>query len=169
MRRKGLARERFERMYREHASGLYAYLCWWCGDDVLAEDLLADVFERVLRSAHRYDQRRASETTWLYAIAINRVRDHARRGATERRAVQRLRDEAARAPATTGTESSVATRDELVTALGHLSDDEREVVALRFGADLPVARVAEVLAEPVTTVEGRLYRALRKLRDEIEE
>ena len=170
MRRSELARERFERMYREHASGLYAYLRWWCGDDALAEDLLADVFERVLRSAHRYDPRRASETTWLYAIAVNRVRDHARRGAAERRAVQRLRTEAERAPVVAASvESAVAARSELATALAGLSDEERDVIALRFGADLAVAQVAEALGDPLTTVEGRLYRGLRKLREEIRE
>jgi RNA polymerase sigma-70 factor, ECF subfamily len=168
MRRQELARERFERMYREHASGLYAYLRWWCGNDALAEDLLADVFERVLRSAHRYDPRKARETTWLYAIAINRVRDHARRGAAERRAVSRLRAEAERAPVgAASVERAVAARDEIATAMGRLSDEEREVIALRFGSDLAVADVAEALGEPLTTVEGRLYRGLQKLREEL--
>ena len=55
MRKKELARERFERMYREHARALFAYIRWQCGDDALAEDLMADVFERALRSAHKYD------------------------------------------------------------------------------------------------------------------
>ena len=62
MRKKELARERFERMYREHARALFAYIRWQCGDDALAEDLMADVFERALRSAHKYDPDRASES-----------------------------------------------------------------------------------------------------------
>jgi len=164
MARAELARERFERLYRDHARGLYAYLRWHCGSDAHAEDLLADVFERVLRSAHRYDAARGTEATWLYAIAVNRVRDHARRGAAERRAVDRLRVEAGRS----GAAAAVETREDLAAALGRLSPEEREVVALRFGADLAVAQVAEALGEPVTTVEGRLYRGLRKLRKELE-
>jgi len=168
MRRPELARERFERMYREHASALYAYLRWSCGDDTLAEDLLADVFERVLRSAHRYDPRRGSETTWLYAIAVNRVRDHARRRAAERRAVLQLRAEAERAPVGSPTvESAVAARDEVATALAQMSDAEREVIALRFSSDLTMDQVAQALGEPRSTVEGRLYRALRTLREKL--
>jgi RNA polymerase sigma-70 factor, ECF subfamily len=167
MARAELARERFERLYRDHARGLYAYLRWHCGSDDQAEDLLADVFERVLRSAHRYDASRGTETTWLYAIAVNRVRDHARRGASERRAVDRLRVEASRSGFAPPAESTVAEREELAAALGRLSTEERDVIALRFGADLPVAQVAEALGEPLTTVEGRLYRGLRKLRGEL--
>jgi RNA polymerase sigma-70 factor (ECF subfamily) len=41
------------------------------------------------------------------------------------------------------------------------------VIALRFGADLTVPEIARVLDAPLTTVEGRVYRALRKLRAEL--
>ena len=47
------------------------------------------------------------------------------------------------------------------------SSRRREAVALRFGADLTVPDIAKVTGEPLTTVEGRVYRALRKLRDEL--
>ena len=167
MRKKELARERFERMYREHARPLFAYIRWQCGDDALAEDLMADVFERALRSAHKYDPDRGSESTWLYAIAVNRVRDHGRRRSAERRAVQRLRTEVVASVAGSGG-ASAADRYDLSGALARLTDEEREVIALRFGADLTVAQVAEAAGQPKTTVEGRLYRALRKLRDTAE-
>jgi RNA polymerase sigma-70 factor (ECF subfamily) len=57
------------------------------------------------------------------------------------------------------------TRDELMGAMSHLSAEEREAIALRFGASLTVPEMASVLGEPLTTVEGRVYRALRKLRE----
>ena len=56
----------------------------------------------------------------------------------------------------------------LQRALVTLSSDEREAIALRFGADLSVPEMARVLGEPLTTVEGRVYRALRKLRERLE-
>jgi RNA polymerase sigma-70 factor, ECF subfamily len=54
-------------------------------------------------------------------------------------------------------------------ALETLSPEEREAVALRFGADMTVPEMAKVLREPLTTVEGRVYRALRKLRTQLAE
>ena len=158
-----MMRERdFERLYAEHAERLFSFLAYRTGDRLLAEDLLADTFERVLRARRPFDRRQASERTWLYTIALNLLRDRARREAAEVRAVARAADP----PQPDATpHDEVAERDEVRRALEHLSADEREVVALRFGADLAVKDIAVVLNEPVTTVEGRLYRALRKLRD----
>jgi len=61
---------------------------------------------------------------------------------------------------------AVEARDTVAKALGVLSGEERDAVALRFGADLTVPEIAKLLGEPLTTVEGRVYRALRKLRAE---
>ena len=55
-------------------------------------------------------------------------------------------------------------RDELARGLAALAPEEREAIALRFGADMTVPEIAELLREPLTTMEGRVYRALRKLR-----
>ena len=48
-----------------------------------------------------------------------------------------------------------------------LSAEERESIALRYGADLTVPEIAKLTKEKLTTVEGRVYRALRKLREEL--
>src|SRR3982074_1769412 len=79
--------EELTRLYSEHAESLYAFLSYRTGDRVLAEDLLADTFERVLRTQRGYDRRKASERTWLYSIALNCERDNARRAAAETRAL----------------------------------------------------------------------------------
>lgn len=166
MRDQELARERFDGLYREYGQALYAYLTWSVGDKVVAEDLLADVFERALRHRWRFDRRRGSERAWLYAIAVNRVRDHVRRAGSEGRAVERLRTEVSVAAGHTGT---CVEQPDLADALLDLSEDERQVVALRFGADLTVEQIAATLRETRTTVEGRLYRGLRKLRERLDE
>jgi RNA polymerase sigma-70 factor (ECF subfamily) len=154
--------DRFERLYAAEAQGLFAFLAYRTGDRALAEDLLADAFERALRSRVRYDRRRGSEKTWLYSIALNLLRDHARRAAAEGRALERAPEAPVRDPF-----AGVEARDELARALAALSAEEREAIALRFGAELTVPEIAKVLGEPLTTVEGRVYRALRKLKSEL--
>jgi RNA polymerase sigma-70 factor (ECF subfamily) len=148
----------FERLYADEAQGLFAFLAYRTGDRALAEDLLADAFERALRA--RYDRRKGSAKTWLYAIALNALRDHIRRAAAEGRAYARV-DTGDGADPFAGIEH----RDELSRALATLSAEEREAVSLRFGAELTVPEIAKVLGEPLTTIEGRVYRALRKLRE----
>jgi RNA polymerase sigma-70 factor, ECF subfamily len=64
--------------------------------------------------------------------------------------------------------AALGDREALLAALATLSDEEREAIALRFGADLTVPEVARALGEPLQRVEGRVYRALRKLRERLE-
>ena len=158
--------DEFEQLYAAEAQGLYGFLAYRTGDRSLAEDLLADTFERALRSRRRFDRRRGSAKTWLYAIALNLLRDQARRAAAEGRALERV------APGSAGDADmgdAVEHRDVVQRALATLSPEEREAIALRFGAELTVPEIAEALREPLTTVEGRVYRALRKLRGELAE
>jgi RNA polymerase sigma-70 factor (ECF subfamily) len=154
------ATEALDRLYREHAAGLLGFLTYQTGDSALAEDIVADTFERVLsaRSAWRGE---AGEKTWLYAIAMNRLRDLARRRGAESRAAERV-------TATTGAVDvveAVGDRDLLQRALQTLSEDERAVLALRFGGDMTLSEIADLLEERQSTIEGRLYRGLRRLHD----
>ena len=159
-----MRRDDFERLYEEHAQPLFGFLAYRTGDTALAEDLLADTFERALRARARFDRRKASEKTWLYTIALNLLRDSARRRKAEGRALERMPLETPGAPDDLG---AVEHRDEVRRALAILSDEEREAIALRFGADLTVPEIAKVLKQPLPRIEGRVYRSLRKLRDEL--
>jgi RNA polymerase sigma factor (sigma-70 family) len=157
--------DEFERLYAAEAARLFSFLAYRTGDRSLAEDLVADAFERALRSRKRFDRRRGSEKTWLYAIALNLLRDHARRTSAAARALER---QGAPEDAGEAAIAGVEHRDQVQRALVNLSAEEREAIALRFGAELTVPEMAEVLGEPLTTVEGRVYRALRKLRERLE-
>ena len=153
----------FERLYAEHAQGLFGFLAYRTGDRILAEDLVADTFERVLRARRRFDPRKGREKAWVYAIAMNLLRDAARRRQTEERALEKV---GAGAEAASPHEA-LDERDALNRAMERLSAEERDVVALRFGGDLTVPEIAKAIDEPLTTCEGRLYRALRKLNAEL--
>jgi RNA polymerase sigma-70 factor, ECF subfamily len=153
----------FERLYAEHAPGLLGFLVYRTGDRVWAEDLLADTFELVLRKRRRFDPRKGSEKAWVYTLALNLLRDQARRRATEARALER-----AEVPVAVGMPSDqIEARDSIQRALEVLSSEEREAISLRYGGDMTVPEIAKVTRERVSTIEGRVYRALRKLRSEL--
>jgi RNA polymerase sigma-70 factor (ECF subfamily) len=159
-----MERQEFERLYEEHAQPLYAFLVYRTRDHVLAEDVLADTFVRVLRTNWPFDRRKASQKTWVYSIALNLLRDHYRREEAEQRAMQRRPvDSAERPEAEEG--SAVGERAMLDEALAQLSEDEREVIALRYTTDLDIKEIAKLTHSPASTVEARIYRALDKLRD----
>ena len=155
----------FERLYAEHAKPLLRFLTYRTGDSVLAEDLVAETFERILRTRWRFDPRRGSEKTWVYTVAISRLRDHARRRSAEGRALEK--SVAGGPQAASGWEGTVEDRDALERAMESLNAEERECIALRYGADLTIPEIARVVGESRSTVHGRVYRGLRKLREEL--
>jgi RNA polymerase sigma-70 factor (ECF subfamily) len=156
--------DQFDRLYENHAQGLFGFLVYRTGNRALAEDLLADTFERVLKARRLFDRRKASEKTWLYAIALNLLRDRARRQTAEERAYEKVPTPPEADPLAL---DRVEQHDELGRALAALSPEEREAIALRYGADLTVPEIAKLKKERLTTVEGRVYRALRKLREDL--
>jgi RNA polymerase sigma factor (sigma-70 family) len=159
-----MRQESFEQLYEEHAADLFSFLVYRAGNRSLAEEVLGDTFEQALRSRRRFDARRGSAKAWLYTIALNKLRDQLRRREVEQRALERSM---AGVPSHVAGLEPVEDRDEVVRALAILSDDERETVALRFGGDLTVPELAKVIGQSTTTAEGRLYRGLRKLREEL--
>ena len=157
--------EDFERLYAAEAQALFGFLAYRTGDRALAEDLLADTFERALRSRKRYDRRRGPAKAWLYTIALNLLRDHVRRAAAEGRAIERV------GPAAASSEASRA-RSRTATSCsgrsGALAGGARgDRAALRRRADGAgdgggAGRAADHRRGP------RVYRALRKLRAELD-
>lgn len=157
--------EDFERLYSQHARPLLGFLVYRTGDRALAEDLLADTFERVLTARRPFDRRRASEKTWLYTIALNLLRDHSRRTAVGSRAMEEVGQH--QHGGRTDELEAIEQRDVVHRALAHLSTEEREAIALRYGAELTVPEIAKLTGQKLTTVEGRVYRGLRKIKDQL--
>jgi RNA polymerase sigma-70 factor (ECF subfamily) len=151
----------FEELYEQHAQALYAFLAYRTGDRALAEDLLSETFERALRARTRFNRRRGTAKAWLYSIALNCARNAARSQGVERRALERLGPPGEFADAGLALED----RDELAHALAQLAAEERDALALRFGGGLTSPEIARLTGDPLTTIEGRVYRALRKLRE----
>ncbi len=160
-----MRREAFERLYSEHAESLLGFLIYRTGDRPLAEDLLGETFERAIRARKRFDGRRASEKTWLYTIALNSLRDHQRRAGAEQRALEKVGADAhGGAP---DASEAVADRDAVDRAMRALTDEERDAIALRYGAELTIPEIAKLAGLRETTARGRVYGAMQKLRAEL--
>jgi RNA polymerase sigma-70 factor (ECF subfamily) len=161
----------FEDVYEAHVWDVYGFLAYRLNRRDDAEDLTQLTFERALRSWDRFDERRASARTWLLAIARNALVDHFRR---DRSGLIRSLNEEDSAelrglPTEPGPEETRLGPDpELHVALGRLSEREREVVALRFGAEFTGPEIAAMLDLTLANVQQISSRALRKLRTELD-
>ncbi len=143
---------------------VYGFIAYRLADRHAAEDLTQVTFERALRAWGRFDRRRASERTWLLAIAHNVLVDHHRR---KRPAVIEAIDEHALA-SVPGPEERMGGAPELVAALAALSERDREVLALRYGGDLTGPEIGQLLDLSLANVHQIISRSLRTLRGLLE-
>ncbi len=157
-----------ERLFTEHAQALYAFVVYRTGDASLAEDVVADTFERLVATRRRFDPRKGGERNWIYTIAMNLLRDQQRRAGSERRALDAVKHDSSISAAEDPL-VAIADRDRLYRALDTLKPEEREVLALRYGSDLRLKDIATLTQTPLSTVHERLQRALRDLRDQLED
>lgn len=159
----------FKEIYAEHIWDVYAYCAYRVLSRADAEDLTQLTFERALRAFSRYDPAKGKPLTWLLAIAHNVVVDHHRRGPSRRElpAADVHEDDSAAGAYTIG-DAVLGTDAELESALNELSEQQRDVLALRFAAELSGPEVAELLGLSVDNVHQITSRALRQLRAELE-
>jgi RNA polymerase sigma factor (sigma-70 family) len=158
-------RKELHDVYRRNVAAVYAFFSYSvCADT--AEDLTAATFERVVRYWPRFDPSRSSVRSWILTIARNVQTDHYRRQSHRRGPSL---DEY---PALAG---ALAAPDDHARGwlgiqaiegwLSHLRPREREVLALRYGADLSADEIARCLGISRANVHQLSSRALRRLRE----
>jgi RNA polymerase sigma factor (sigma-70 family) len=160
--------DELQHVYREHVRAVYAFFAYSVTRPV-AEDLTSETFERVIRAWGRYDAGRGSERTWILSIARNLLIDHYRRS-NHRDAVSTDEHPVLLEGLVAGEEAFERTldADELRAWLSHLGERERQILALRYAADLQAADIAELVGLSPANVHQILSRSLRRLRETAE-
>jgi RNA polymerase sigma-70 factor (ECF subfamily) len=136
---------------------VYSYVAYMVGDGADAEDIASATIERALRYRGSYDPRRGSPIAWLLGIARNCIADRHREPLA---APDEELDELV-AP-----EGSLDHVDRLAvqTAVARLGPRDRELIALRYGADLSARQIGTELGLRANAVEVALHRAHARLR-----
>jgi RNA polymerase sigma-70 factor (ECF subfamily) len=143
-----------------------------------AEDFAQETFLRVVRTIDRYEHRGRFES-WLFRIAANLARDHARQGkrrgptasidATDADGVPsapRLTDLGEAVPE----ELAMASEDgaRLQACLAELPEIDREIILLRHFSELSFREIAQMLEIPLGTALARAHRALQRVKKQLE-
>ncbi len=138
-----------------------------CRSAEAAEEITQSVFVTVATKlkAGEYVEKGRFES-WLFRVAMNRVRDEARRAS--RRAGDGGEDALALAPAPKTGTGPGQSFGALRSAMERLSEADRDIIHLRHHAGLSFKQMAELLGEPMGTLLARHHRALRKLRQMLE-
>jgi RNA polymerase sigma-70 factor (ECF subfamily) len=152
-------REAFAALYRRRQAGIYRFALQMSGSEVLAEDVVQEVFLTLMGGHAIYEPARGEVAPFLYGIARNHVRRGIARGAA-------VGQGAAERTAPEHPENDLA-RNELIAAVRAavlaLPVRYREVVVLCELEEIDLAQAAKALGCAVGTVKSRLHRARRML------
>ena len=152
---------RFDALYRETASDLFAYVMTLLRDRAATEDVTAQTFERAYRRQSAFDPKKGTQRAWLFGIARNAALDELRR--RKRTAALHTDPEDDSPPPDDAAEAALR-RATVRAALAQLDPRERELIALKFHAGLSNAEIAKVLNISVANAGTRVHRAVTRLR-----
>ncbi len=157
-------------LYERHVQSVYRFLYVRMNDRLDAEDLTEEVFLRVWRSIDNYQTRGVPFLAFLFRVARNALIDHYRASSNRNQEVDL---EESPLP-----DSGVDPSERVFTNLEHqrikevmdrLSDDYRDVLALRFFSGLSSGETAKVMDRSTGAVRVLQHRALNALRELLDE
>jgi len=156
-------RHRFGALYERYADRLYRYALQRCATPEEADDVVSDTMLAALETLERYDPRRGSFAAWLFTIAARRAADQHRGRARFRRALSRRRHDPPPADETSEAVLRRADYHAVRAGLAQLSDADRELLLLRYAAELTAREIGEILHITEANVRVRLQRARQRL------
>jgi RNA polymerase sigma-70 factor (ECF subfamily) len=162
----------FHELVDRYAAELYGLARWFVGNAADAEDVLQETFAGAFRHLRSFEGR-SSVKTWLNRILVRQAARHHRSRARQRTVP--LRGLSDGSQAVLGGHEAEAPADDndlrldVLNLLDTLSPEHREVVVLRELQGMSYSEIAEVVGIPEGTVESRLFRARRELRERLKD
>ena len=155
--------EAFAQLYEAYFDKIYRYTRLKVGNEMEAEDITQHVFIKALNSICSYNIRGVPFSAWIFRIAHNNIVDHFRK--QSKRATVPIDDLPLVAP--DDPQHAVERRMEVerVTAAAKdLTDAQREVISLRFAAELSIAEVAKIMGKSEGAIKALQHSAIQALR-----
>lgn len=164
--------EAFQRLYEKYHQDLFQFLFYLVKDKGLAEDLIQEVYIKVLKSYDRFEGR-SSEKTWLFSIARHVAIDHFRKQKTLRQRIMEKFDfeKASIVDHNPLPEEITLQREEiqwLYKALDRCNVNQRTVLILRYLKGMSIAETAHILGWTESKVKTTAHRAIKIVRNEME-
>jgi RNA polymerase sigma-70 factor (ECF subfamily) len=158
----------FGHLYDRYLNPLYRYIYYRVADRLEAEDLTETVFLKAWEAIHRLDPKGLNFQAWLYRIAHNTVVDHFRSRKSEI-PLENLTNLHHKGPTPEQEIQSKLEAARLARALSQLNPDQQQVIACRFIAGISHSETAEVMDLMEGHVRVLQHRALKRLKELLEE
>ncbi len=147
-------------LYSQYQPIVFSYIRSRVSSHEDAEDLCAEVFEKVFRAGDRYDAKKAAAGTWIYAITRNTVIDFFRKCRPMEEMPEDIRDDAL-------PENELMQKElleSLASALESLPDELTDIIVMRYYDRIPLTEIAEKMGLSYGMVKLRHQKALAMLR-----
>ncbi len=156
----------FEQLYNRYIQPLYRYLYIRVGSNPVAEDLTAQTFLAALESFSRY-KHRGHFPAWLFSIGRSKLMDYYRqqRHLMPLEAAEEIPVETDLLQKVIQTERTAA----LARQISALPETDRELIRLRYVAELSFCEIAKLDGRNQEAVKKSLYRLLARLHSQLEE
>jgi len=153
-------------LYLNHYQSIYRYLYFRSGDPQTAEDLTSEVFLKMIQALPHYRMQNVPFQAWLFQIARNLAIDYHRKQASHPSVELKEDLKDGHQPLDETLEIKL-THASLTQSLEKLTDDQRDVILLRFVEGMSLAQVGKILHKSEDSIKGLQHRALISLRIEL--
>ena len=143
-------------LFDRHHKHVYHFLYKMSGDKMLSEDLMQDVFYKVMKYRATYNNGRF--VSWLFTIARNSLKSHFKKTKEIYESLDRVAD-TADDPQEYSEDYSL-----LYKALARLDESDRELVVMSRFKDIKYAELAEITGSTTGAIKTKISRAMKKLR-----
>ena len=149
-----------------YANRLYGYFYRLTGNAESSNDLLSEVFVKLVEKIGTYNS--GAFDLWLFKIATNIFYDHLRQQQRHKKFLESHRQQLEK-ELNDVKKSDDEAADILQAQLGQLDKQTRELILLRYYSDLSFKEIATIRKEPLGTVLSKVHRGLAKLRELMEQ
>ncbi len=154
----------FSRIYNEYYIKLYKYTLFRVADQYVAEDLVSEIFVKVLDKYNTYNPTKGKFSTWVFAIANNTIINYYKKFNRNKVVDWEQVDSQYRLEDLIIEQEL---KEILLKAILRLDERQRSIIALKFGANMKNREIAQMLNLTESNVGTILYRSLKHLRDNL--
>ncbi len=155
----------FSQLVDMYSHRCYGYFYRLTGNRDLSEELLGELFTRLVEKIGSFKGEYFDG--WLFRIASNIFHDYLRDRQRQKKLLEKRREQFKEQEHAAGQDEGEDI-DKLQKKLGQLDDETRELIMLRFYADMSFKEIAEMRGEPIGTTLSKVHRGLKKLRELME-
>lgn len=155
----------FNDLVNHYSKRCYAYFYRLTGRADLSDELLSDLFIRLVRKIGSFES--GSFDKWIFTVASNIFRDYLRRHYRQKRLLAEKSDLLRMEQ--NDTEQTPEIYDELHIALEKLDPETAELITLRYFSQLSFKELAEIRNEPIGTTLSKVHRGIKELRQIMED